>query len=116
MIKNITKKTVIAETFEQAKTNWQKTKGLMFRKAKPIVFYFNKEKKTNFHTWFVKEPIDIILLDKKSKVIATKENLKPWRFYNPKKKFKYAIEAQKGTIKKSKTEKGDTISITKSKL
>lgn len=64
-------------------TSWrEKSKGLIGeKKAFPVFF------KTRFgiHTFGMKFPIDVVILDKKMVVVSLKENLKPNRFlfWNP---------------------------------
>ena len=60
--------------------------------------------KTHFgiHTFGLKFPIDVLILDDKNKAMAIKENLKPCRifFWNP--IYETVIELPKGTINKKK--------------
>lgn len=43
------------------------------------------ETRWGIHTFFMKYPIDVFVLDDKNKVVKVKRNLKPWRvfFWNP---------------------------------
>ncbi len=67
------------------------------KKAHPVFF------KTHFgiHTFGLKFPIDILILDKNNSVVTMIENIKPNRiyFWNP--KFKNVIELPEGEIKKN---------------
>ena len=109
MIKNITRKTIIAENFRECKTAFSKAIGLMLSKPKPLVFVFPDEKIVPLHMFFVFYPIDVLFLNKEKKVVEMKENFRPFTFYTPNKKARYIIELPKKTIRKSKTEVGDLI-------
>jgi len=53
--------------------------GLMFKKNFNFGLQFNKC--NSIHTFFMRENIDVILLDKNNYVIDIKKNLKPWRLF-----------------------------------
>jgi uncharacterized membrane protein (UPF0127 family) len=112
MIKNKTKKTVIAERYYNFKSPFSKAIGLMFSmNPKNLIFIFKKEKIIPLHMFFVIFPIDVLFLDKNKKVVDLKENFRPFTFYTPKAKAKYVIELSKGAINKSKTKLNDNISF-----
>jgi len=69
--------------------------------------------KTHFgiHTFLMKFPIDVIILDNKNNVIALKENLKPNRIFLWNPKYEIVVECRLGLIKKKGIKKGDTIKI-----
>ena len=74
---------------KEAKTFTQKLKGLMFQKKFDYILKF----KTNgIHTFFMKNPIDVILTDKNNKVLYIYRNLKPNKIILPKKHVKYTYE------------------------
>lgn len=73
--------------------------GLMFKeKITPFLI------KTRFgiHTFFVRQEIDVVVLDKNNSVVKTKEGLKPWRFYFWNPKYSRILELPKGYIKNNK--------------
>ena len=110
MIKNSTRKTILAKKYKICRSIFSKTLGLMFStKPKTLVFIFKKEKISPLHMLFVFYPIDVLFLDKNKKVAEIKENFQPFTFHTPSKKSKYIIELSKGSIKNSKTEIGDKI-------
>lgn len=99
-------KTSIEVTY--AKTVKEKTIGLIgAKKPWPILF------KTRFgiHTFGVKFPLDIVILDKNNSVACCKSSLQPNRlfFWNP--LFDTVIELPEGTIEKKKIKKGNQIEI-----
>lgn len=60
--------------------------------------------KTRFgiHTFFLKKPIDILILDKEFKIVRVKQSLKPNRFFFWDFKYDFVIELEQGTITKFK--------------
>lgn len=57
------------------------------------------ETRWGIHTFFMKYPIDVFVLDDKDKVVKVKRNLKPWRvfFWNP--RYYRVLETPVGKIK-----------------
>lgn len=106
MITNKTKQTIITKDYKIAKTTKDRMLGLLI-KSNPRCMVF----KTRFgiHTFFMKEPIDVLVLDKQNKVGVIKNNLKPWRifFWNP--SFEAVVELPADIIDKTKTKLGDEI-------
>lgn len=91
-----------------AKTLWQKTKGLLGTKSPyPLLL----QTRFGIHTFGMKFPIDILILDNKNKIRAVKENLKPNRLYLWNPKYKRIIELPNHTISSKKIEKGETIQV-----
>ncbi len=112
MIKNRTRKTIMAKKSKVCKGILSKGLGLMFStKPKNLIFIFKKEKINPLHMFFVFFPIDTLFLDKNKIVVEVKENLRPFDLYTPKKKSKYVIELPKDSIKRSKTRIGDKIAF-----
>jgi len=110
MIKNLTKKTILAKKYKICRSIFSKSLGLMLStKPKTLIFIFKKEKINPLHMLFVFYPIDVLFLDKNKIVVEIKENFQPFTFHTPSKKSKYILELPKDTIKKSKTEIGDKI-------
>lgn len=105
MIKNISKQTVLASTFS-IKSGLGKMKGLLFNDMPEALTF---ETRFGVHTFLLKFPIDLILVDKNKKVVFIKEEIKPNRIvlWNP--KYKIVLELKTGSIKKSKTQIGDLL-------
>jgi len=86
-------------TVREAGNLREKVQGLI-GKEKPYSLML----KTHFgiHTFGLKFPIDVLILNDKNKVASIKKNLKPNRifFWNP--KFETVIELPEGTINKKK--------------
>lgn len=66
--------------------------GLMFRKRQNLVMEFSRPRKISLHMWFVRFPIDVLILDEKKKVIEIKRNFQPWTLWNSSYKGKYIVE------------------------
>ena len=96
----------------ECKTLISKIIGLMFtKKKKTLIFKIRKEQQITIHMKFVKNPIDIILLNHNKEVIEIKENLQINETYKTKNKIKYLIETPKGTIKNTRTKVTDKIKL-----
>ncbi len=111
LIKNITKKRVIAAKYKICDDSFSKFIGLMLSKQhkKTLIFKFKKEQIISLHMLFVFYPIDVLFLDKSKIVVDKKENFKPFTFYSSKKKATYAVELPEKTISRTKTKMGDKI-------
>lgn len=96
----------MAEKAKECTSLLDKSLGL-FVKSNPRCLMF----KTRFgiHTLFLKETIDVLVLDKKGKVVKMGNSLRPnsFFFWNP--KYNLVIEFPEGTIKKTETDLGDLI-------
>lgn len=104
---NQSKRVALSRDIKEAKSVFDKVFGLLNKKnPKSLIF------KTRFgiHTFFLKEPIDIIVLNNNSQVIKVK-TINPYSlfFYNP--VHIAVIELPKGTIKKTQTTIGDSLII-----
>lgn len=69
--------------------------------------------KTHFgiHTFFMRYPIDVLILDETNKVVAMKENLKPNQIFLWNPKYETVLELPPGIIKKTNTQLRDRINI-----
>lgn len=104
ILKNISQNTEITSELKIATSFMDKLFGLLRENNKAMLF------RTRFgiHTFFLNKPIDIIVLDKKLKVVKS-ETVLPNKlfFWNP--KFYIVIELPAETIKKSYTKVGDLL-------
>ena len=111
---NVTKDSVLAHSFEECKTFWQQTKGMMFRKeVVPLVFMFSKEQIVKLHSWFCPDNIDLVFLDEGWEVVELQPEWETWSSYRPQKKFMFLLELPRGTIWRSGTQVGDIVHIQK---
>ncbi len=109
---NKTKDSVLADSFEECRSFWQQTKGMMFRKkVVPLVFRFSKEQIVNLHSWFCPDNIDLVFLDENWEVVELQPEWPPWSSFSPQKAFMFLLELPAETIWKSGTQLGDVIHI-----
>ncbi|NIP40442.1 MAG: hypothetical protein GTN39_02895, partial [Candidatus Aenigmarchaeota archaeon] len=68
MIKNLTRKKILVKDSEIAKTPWQKTRGLMFRKElaedSGLLMVFGSDRRHEIWTFCMRFPIDLVFIDK----------------------------------------------------
>lgn len=107
-ILNQTKNTLLSSDAKLATSFLDRLLGLL-NKSNPRTLIF----KTNFglHTFFLKETIDVVVLDNKNKVKKIKKDLKPNRLFLWNPKYETVIELPGGSLKKSKTSLGDKLKI-----
>ena len=119
-ITNKTKNRVLANA-EVASSIWSKTRGLMFRKSLPrgsgLLMDFKGEARPGIWMLFMRFPIDLVFIDKKTRVVDIKENIRPltfsprtWRVYYPKRPARYVLEIPAGTVKRTGTGIGHRLS------
>ncbi len=106
IITNKTKQIVLSNQAKRAQSFKDKTTGLIG--AKPtIAMVFTT--RLGIHTFGMRFPIDILVLDKSHVIKEMKESMLPNRIFLWHPKYDTVIELPKGTITKSHTEIGDTI-------
>ncbi len=107
MLFNVTKKTVVSEKMLEKK-GVGKIIGLLAKNKAEAVFF-----KTRFgiHTFFLKFPIDLIVLSKEKKIVFLKRGVKPNRIVLWNIKYNFVIELPEGYIKKSNTQIGDILKL-----
>lgn len=108
MIKNRTRKTIISKDFKLLKGIRSKSKGLINSKTPETVVFYTR---FGIHTFGMRFPIDVIVTDKKFRVIAIKESLKANRIFLWKTQGSLVIELEKEVIRKSQTEINDFLEI-----
>jgi len=120
MIKNVTNGKIIATKIEEAKTPFQKARGLMGRKDLldyyGMLFDFGKDKKEGFWMLFMRTPIDIVFINSDKKIVDIRHSVKPvslnpitWRIYYPKRPSRWVLEMKAGSMKSLKTKIGDKL-------
>jgi len=67
------------------------------------------------HTWFMRFPIDVLVLDRLDRVIGLRENMKPFRVTKIYSQGVCVVELPAGTIAATRTEVGDELEILGSK-
>lgn len=85
----------------------EKVLGLIGKKEiTPVMF----ETRWGIHTFGMKVPIDVLVLDN-TKVVALKESLKPNRIFLWNPRYKIVLELPKGTLKKLQIKKGSRLAL-----
>ena len=80
----------------------------MFEKnIKPVYF----ETRFGIHTFFVKYPIDVLIMDDKNIVRVIKKSLKPWRVYFWKPTYFKILELPAGEVKRNEIKVGSNINL-----
>ena len=103
---NSTRKTTLSRDLKKAISFLDSALGLL-NSSNPRSMLF--ETRFGIHTFFMKETIDVIVMDKHFTVQKLHSSLKPFRIYFWKPIYPYVIELPSGTIDKSKTSKSDII-------
>lgn len=86
----------------------EKVVGLIGKKEIiPVMF----ETRWGIHTFGLKFPIDVLILDSQKKVVVLRESLKPNQIFLWNPHYKVVIEMPRGTIKKYKISKGLKIQL-----
>ena len=100
--------TMVKLFVKQTKNLKERTQGLI-GKNEPVALLI----KTHFgiHTFGVKFPIDVLILDNENRVVSVKENLKSNRIFLWNPKYENVIELPSGTIKKNKIKIHDSITL-----
>ncbi len=91
-------------------SSWlEKSEGLLGAKKPSPIFF-----KTHFgiHTFFMKFPIDVVILDSKGRVVTIKESLFPNQLFLWNPIHSGVLELPQGVVKKMKIKKNSVIQIT----
>ncbi len=107
MLKNLTKKSTVSKNIEVADGFWQRTVGLIGKEGRTLTFHT----RFGIHTFGMKSPMDVLILDDKMKVVSLKKNFKPNRIFLWNPRYKIVVETKNGAIDKSKTGLGDMLKI-----
>lgn len=80
---------------------------LSFRNPRNLLFFT----RFGIHTFFLKEPIDVLVLNAGFQVVFLKSGLKPYRFFFWDPGYKTVLELLPGSINKFGIRKGDTLTL-----
>jgi len=106
VIRNTTQNTILAKEFA-IKNGLEKITGLLGKnEAKTIVF----TTRFGIHTFFLKFPIDLIVLDSKG-IVRLAKSVAPNRIIFWDIRFKIVIELPFETLRKTRTKIGDSIAL-----
>ena len=109
---NQTRKKWLHKEAKTATNIFQHSFGFMFQRPnnRAILFKFDPPRKILLHMWFVFGSIDVLCIDE-GKVIALKEQFKPWTFWDAGCIAPAVIELSSGTIARTRTKVGDKIAL-----
>ena len=106
---NKTRNTVLADKAVIADTLFTRMKGLLGRAGLARGEALVIRPCNSIHAFFMRFTIDVLFLDRQNKVIATLNNLLPWRVSPVYWKGYSVVELPSGVIQKSETAVGDEI-------
>ena len=93
-----------------ATTFWDKVLGLIDPRNKPPLHLITR---FGIHTFFLKKPIDILVLNDNYQITKIKESLKPNQFYFYSPFWKHVIEMSEGEVRKRQFKLNDKITLEK---
>ncbi len=110
-IVNLTRDTLLADRAELAIGLGQRLKGLLGRhtldKGEGLVI----RPCSSVHTFFMRFAIDVVFVDRASRVVKTIEDMQPFRASNPFLSALLTIELPAGTIHRTNTRVGDQLAL-----
>ncbi len=111
-IHNLSRQTTLATSAQRAHTYRDRFLGLMFREALPEGGGLLLEPEGSIHTFFMRFPIDVLYLDRDSRVLRAVQAMPPSRIGPVLTRGCHAIlELPAGVIQQSGTEVGDQLQI-----
>ncbi len=114
-VHNTTRATTISSNAEEARTFWDRGRGLMLQGSFPHGAALVINPCSSIHMFFMRFPIDVLYLDSHDRVVRVQYGIKPWRT-GPlwTRGAKYVIELPVGTLERTLTDVGDQISLVRS--
>ena len=93
MIINKTTNQVLSNREIVCKTYISQARGLMFyRRKRNVTMIFPRERRISLHMFFVKYPIDVLIVNTEKEIVEIKRNFQPWTFWKSRKRGKYVVE------------------------
>ncbi len=109
MVVNNTQRALLADDVDMALSFLRRLRGLMFRKCFPRGRALLIGPCRSVHTFHMRFPIDVVFLDKDSRVVGMEEAMKPWRVSRNYPDAYFALEVPAGTIQETGTQIGDLL-------
>ena len=102
---NKTKNVLVSDDVLALETFREKSDGMRaFKEPRPIYF----ETRCGVHTFGMKYAIDVVILDKKGKIVSLRKNMKPNRFFFWNPRYRRVLELSV----ESAIEIGDAVTLT----
>ena len=110
-IHNQTRSTFLGDRIEVADSPWTRAKGLLGRRSLDEGGGLLITSCSSIHMFFMRFAIDVAFIDDDNKVVHAVHSIRPWRatWFYP--KATAALELPAGTLKRTLTEEGDTLSV-----
>lgn len=107
VLNNLTKGSVLANDLQYLNSWWGKTCGLLSKYQSRSLYF---QTRFGIHTFGLKLPIDVVILNQKFRVMKL-ATVQPNRlfFWNP--KFDKVIELKNGSINRSRTKLNDLLEL-----
>jgi uncharacterized membrane protein (UPF0127 family) len=110
-IKNKTKNTILAEDAAVAESFFLRLKGLLGKEKLGLGQALVIRPGNSIHTFFMRFTIDVLFVDKNSRVVKAISNLKPARLTPVYFAATYVVELPEGAISATATAEGDEIAL-----
>jgi len=107
-ISNETKHVAFPVVVREMKHFSEKLLGLLYP-GRPEAVYFRA--RFGIHTFFMKHPIDVLVLDHDFRIVAIRHSLRPWRFFFWSFRYSRVLELPIDSIQRSGTELGDKLEL-----
>jgi len=108
-IVNVTQNVTLARQADVADSFWSRSKGLIGRRRAPDDYGLIIRPCNAIHTFFLSFPIDVLYLDRQSRVLRILPGLQPWRIGPIVWRGKTVVELPAGTAARTGTVIGDII-------
>jgi uncharacterized membrane protein (UPF0127 family) len=108
---NETKRTELAAEVRLAKSMWARFWGLMGRRSLPPGHGLLISPCTSVHTFFMRFPIDVIFVDRTSRVVKIVPAMKPWRTALGGSGARSVLELNAGEAEGASLEVGDSLAL-----
>lgn len=110
-VRNVTRKTWLADDMREARRFLERLRGLMGRKDFPMGSALHIAPCSSIHTFFMRIPIDVLFLDAQLRVVDAVDALPPWRASKLYFDARSTLELPAGTIRASLTQAGDELAF-----
>jgi len=114
-VTNVTRGTVLATRLEAAHTGEKRRKGLLGRDGLAAGGGLWIAPCESVHTFFMRFPIDLVYLDRECRIKKARSEVGPWRL-SACLSAHSVLELPAGTIRETRTERGDTLEIAEAEV
>lgn len=109
-IKNLSTRQIIALDVKVLESLRDQTLGMLsYKSPKPLLL----RTRYGIHTFFMKYPIDILVINQQNQVVAMKKHMKPNTLFLWNPRYNLIVELPAHTIQQTATTIGDRIAIEK---